>query len=384
MAELGQTQVPAELVPGKPEAIEENVRVLRTRADQAGRASEGLKAIDTGAWQGAAAQAFHDKFSYEPGKWYKAADALLTAADALEHYATTLRWAQGQAAEAIASWEKAETSTRQAQAQHDQDAAQAAASGQPVPPFTDPGAATRQAARETLNRAREQLDEVGGAVAGAIRDATEGAPRASSWLDDVGNFFADAGGHLLNGAASVLNAVVNHPGDAVMTAAGIGLTMISATGEGAGLVLDATGVGAIAGVPLNAVSAAGMVAGGTMAAAGVSNIAKNASGDDHVSPMQTNQSGAGGGAAEPPFEPPKGISGKTEHGETQMAGRDGHGVNDAAAHDAVNNPVKPPQYRPDQYGGTYRFTGKDAIVNLNEKGEVVTAWARSRAGWRTE
>jgi hypothetical protein len=68
MAELGQTQDPIELVPGKPEAVEENVRALRTRADQAGRASEGLKAIDTGAWQGPAAHAFHDKFSYEPGK----------------------------------------------------------------------------------------------------------------------------------------------------------------------------------------------------------------------------------------------------------------------------------------------------------------------------
>ncbi|MET8847757.1 putative T7SS-secreted protein [Amycolatopsis sp. NPDC004625] len=380
MAELGQTQVPAALVPGKPEAVEENARVLRARADQAGRASEGLKAIDTGAWEGPAAHAFHDKFSYEPSKWYKAADALLAAADALEHYAITLRWAQGQAAEAIASWAKAETITRQAQVKHDQDAA----SGQPVPPFVDPGAAIRQAARDTLDRARGQLGEVGDVVAGAIRDATEGAPQASSWLDDVGNFFADAGSHLLNGAASVLNAVVNHPGDAVMTAAGIGLTMISAAGEGGGFVLDATGVGAIAGVPLNAVSAAGMVAGGTMAAAGAANIAKNASGDDRVSPMRTNQSGTGGGAAEPPFEPPKGISGKTQHGETQMAGRDGHGVNDAAAHDAVNNPVKAPRYIPDQYGGTYRFTGKDAIVSLNERGEVVTAWARSRAGWRTE
>ncbi|MDT8911267.1 putative T7SS-secreted protein [Amycolatopsis sp. PS_44_ISF1] len=161
MAELGQTQDPAELVVGTPEAIEENVRVLRTRADQAGRASEGLKAIDTGAWQGPAARTFHEKFSYEPGKWYKAADALLTTADALQHYATTLRWAQGQATEAIASWAQAETATRQAQAKHDQDVTQAAASGQPVPTFNDPGAAARQAAWDTLSRARGQLNEVG-------------------------------------------------------------------------------------------------------------------------------------------------------------------------------------------------------------------------------
>ncbi|MGW5724071.1 putative T7SS-secreted protein [Amycolatopsis sp. NPDC003865] len=253
--------------------------------------------------------------SYEPGKWYKAADALLNTADALYHYATTLRWAQSQATEAIVTWTKAETATRQAQAQHDLDAAQAAANGQSAPPFSDPGAASRQAAKGILDRARTQLNEVGDVVASAIRDETEDAAQSSSWLDDVGNFFADAGSRILNGTASVLNAIVNHPGDAVMTAAGIGLTMISATGEGAGLVLDATGVGAVAGVPLNAVSAAGMVAGGTMAAAGAVNIAKNAAGDDRVSPMQTNQSSAGIGGAEPPFEPPKGITGKTEHGE---------------------------------------------------------------------
>lgn len=382
MAELGGTQDPVELVPGKPEAVEDNARVLRARADRAGRASEGLQAIDTGAWQGPAAHTFHEKFSYEPAKWYKAADALLTAADALDHYATTLRWAQGQAMEAITAWAEANTATQQAQVQHNQDAARATENGQPAPQFDDPGTATRQAAQDALNRARAQLIEVGDAVAGAVRDATEGAPTSSSWLDDVGDFFADAGGHLINGLASVGNAVVNHPGDAIMTAAGIALTAISATGEGAGLVLDATGVGAIPGVALNAVSAAGMAAGATMAGAGVANIAANASGDDHVSPMQTNHSSGTGGAAEPPFEPPKQITGKTAHGEDQMATRNGHGVNDAAAHDAVTNPIKSPQYRSDPYGGTYRFTGKDAVVNLNEKGEVVTAWARSRAGWR--
>jgi hypothetical protein len=97
--------------------------------------------------------------------------------------------------------------------------------------------------------------------------------------------------------------------------------------------------------------------------------------------MQTNSSSAGG-EGEPPFPPPKQITGKTAHGEEQMAGRDGHGVSDDAAHDAVTNPVKPPKYRPDKYGGAYRFTGKTAVVNLNEKGEVVTAWARTSAGWR--
>ncbi|HKS43682.1 MAG TPA: hypothetical protein VJT49_00945 [Amycolatopsis sp.] len=76
MAELGETQDPQALVPGKPEAIEENARILRTRAGRAGDAADGLRAIDTGgAWQGPAARAFHDKFSYEPSKWFAAADS---------------------------------------------------------------------------------------------------------------------------------------------------------------------------------------------------------------------------------------------------------------------------------------------------------------------
>jgi hypothetical protein len=62
VAELGETQDPTQLVQGKPEAIEENARVLRARAGEAGNAAEGLKAIDTGAWTVPGAQAFQDRF----------------------------------------------------------------------------------------------------------------------------------------------------------------------------------------------------------------------------------------------------------------------------------------------------------------------------------
>lgn len=80
--------------------------------------------------------------------------------------------------------------------------------------------------------------------------------------------------------------------------------------------------------------------------------------------------------------PPRQINGLTQHGEQRVAGRDGHGVNDNAMQDAVNNPIKPPQFMPDQYGGTWRYVGKDATVNLNESGKVTTAWANNRNGWR--
>lgn len=88
------------------------------------------------------------------------------------------------------------------------------------------------------------------------------------------------------------------------------------------------------------------------------------------------------GTAEPPFPPPGQISGRTEHGETQIQGRDGHGVNDNALQDAVEHPVQRPKFKPDQYGGTWQYIGKDATVNLNKDGQIATAWLNNHNGWR--
>ena len=165
--------------------------------------------------------------------------------------------------------------------------------------------------------------------------------------------------------------------------AGAGLTAISAVGEGGGALLDATGIGAIVGVPANVVSAAGMATGVSITGASLAAMAAQAGGEDHVEPLKTdNGSGRNAGSEEPPFEAPKEITGRTEHGEQQIQTRDGHGVNDDAVNDAVANPTKPPRYIPDKYGGSYRYTGKNATVNLNEAGQVTTAWARNSSGWR--
>jgi uncharacterized protein YukE len=99
MAELGETSDPRALIPGSPDAIEENARVLGARATAATDAGEGLRSIDTGSWTGAAATTFHDEFSYEPSKWLKAADCFNDASDALIDHASTLRWAHEQATE---------------------------------------------------------------------------------------------------------------------------------------------------------------------------------------------------------------------------------------------------------------------------------------------
>jgi hypothetical protein len=88
------------------------------------------------------------------------------------------------------------------------------------------------------------------------------------------------------------------------------------------------------------------------------------------------------GTAEPPFPPPRQINGFTDHGRERIEGRDGHGVNDSALQDAVEHPIGPPEYAPDQYGGNYTYVGRDATVILSKDGNVITAWANSRDGWR--
>lgn len=202
MAELGESGNPTDLVPGNPGAIDENVVAIRGRGRAMLAAADGLAKIDAYAWTGPAAERFHDKFSYEPARWRQAGDAFEAAASALAGYAETLRWAQGQAAEAIRLWDAAEQATRVARTEHERNTQateqanqQNAANGHPpmpMPVFFDPGEAQRQAAREVLNRARQQLTEAGDRTAAALRSGGDSAPEQSFW-DGVGEFFGDLG-----------------------------------------------------------------------------------------------------------------------------------------------------------------------------------------------
>jgi hypothetical protein len=89
------------------------------------------------------------------------------------------------------------------------------------------------------------------------------------------------------------------------------------------------------------------------------------------------------GTPEPPFPPPRQINGYTGHGRQSVDDHDGHGVNDDALQDAVEHPLSPPSYQINEQGkGAYLYQGKDASVVLNKDGQVVTAWPRSRQGWR--
>ena len=278
MTELGATADPIALVPGDPAAIRENARALRVRSTNAEQAGDGLVGIDTDAWTGPAAEAFREKFSYEPNKWYAAANCLAGAADSLTTYAHTLEWAQRQAADAIRLWDEGEAQTHAARRQYDEGPA-------PVAPFVDVGEPTREAARSTLRLAREQVDRVGASAARVLDQEAEAAPEKRGWLRKAADKARDVGAHVLNTAASVGNAMVNHPLDTAALAGGIALTGISATAQAGGLALDATGVGAVVGVPINVVAAAGMAAGATVTVAASTSIMQNAAGQDAVAPV---------------------------------------------------------------------------------------------------
>jgi uncharacterized protein YukE len=313
MAELGETKDPKQLVPGDVGAVTGTMWSMRSYGDALHEAGTGLAKIDTqDGWRGEAGDQFRSKFHGEPKKWTDAGDCFHNAANALDSYASTLEWAQAQAADAIKLWDDGETATANAKAEHDrqvtqakQEAADKTAAGTPTTapdiPFNDPGEAKREAARQKLNDARTQLKSAGDTAERTVDAGRDKAPEKPGFWSKVGDFFSGVGEGIknvgidvVNGLASFGNAVVHHPGDVALGLGGAALTTISAAGDGLGVVLDATGVGAVAGVPLNVVSTAGVVAGSTMMAAAVGDLTQHAMTDDQTSPLEK-----GGGESEP-------------------------------------------------------------------------------------
>jgi type VII secretion system ESX-1 substrate len=306
--DLGETQDPRELVPGDAGSVAATAQALRTRGDALLEAGSGLRRIDTSeGWSGAAADAFRARFRGQPGSWLEAGDCLHTAAETLINYSGTLTWAQQQAAMAIAHWDAAGSATDLATTQHRRAEQQA---GRPLP-FDDPGAAGRLAARELLGRARQQLDAAGDDAADRVDRAADKAPAKPGFWSRAGDFFADAGaglanagGHVLNGLASLGNAMLHHPGDVATAAGGAALIVLGAAGDVGGGLLDLTGVGALVGVPVNIVSTAAVVTGGGLVAAAGGDLMMNAANEDGVSPARTDHTGSD---AEEGYEPTAGF-----------------------------------------------------------------------------
>jgi type VII secretion system ESX-1 substrate len=294
VAELGETEDPKALIPGNAVAVGAAARSLRARGNELALAGQGLKRIDTtDGWSGEAADAFRAKFQGQPGKWLEAGDCFRGAAGVLESYVYTLTWTQGEAGAAIKDWNAAQAAT-----EHAQDAYEKYQQAGGTSPFADPGEPARAAAQQRLGHARAQLKSAAGDAAQQVKGFRDKAPEKPGVWSKIGDFFSDVGagvantgGHVVNGLASLGSAAANHPGDLLTAAAGAGLMIAGAAGDAGGLVLDATGVGALVGVPANVVSTAAIVTGGAMVAGATGDLVMHATGDDQTSPVRTDHTG---------------------------------------------------------------------------------------------
>ena len=305
IAELGETDDPKQLVPGNAANITATARALRTRAGELEQAGVGLSRIDTAeGWSGPAGDAFRAKFHGQPRSWLTAGDSFLEAAAALDTYASTLTWAQGQAQQAINEWNAAQTATKLAQTEYQTYQQQGG-----TQPFQDPGESGRATAKKTLDSARTNLENSGNTAATMVGTARDRAPEKPGFWSKVGHVaeeigagLENAGGEVVNALASVGNAMVHHPGDVAEMAGGAFLAAAGVVGVGASGLLDASVVLSPAGlspagVALGGVSVLGVGAGATMAMAGARDVSMHAEGDDQVSPASTDHTAGDGTTA---------------------------------------------------------------------------------------
>ncbi|MFH8578872.1 putative T7SS-secreted protein [Streptomyces zaomyceticus] len=222
--QLGQTEEANELIHGKPEKIAEAVKNLRDFQKAFDLVGGGMRKLDAGHWKGEAADAFREKFSTLPADWLHAADAMENAAKALETYSQAVVSAQGKAREAIALYKEGDGDSKAAVDTYNKkvDAYNAARTGDsPLPdpgPFSDPGKAKRQRAKEILDDARKARNEAGDTAKAAVGAALAHAPkeptgreRAKLELMDhglgQGIELAHFGGGVVKGTAGLLNFV---------------------------------------------------------------------------------------------------------------------------------------------------------------------------------
>ncbi|MGH3623404.1 MAG: putative T7SS-secreted protein, partial [Sciscionella sp.] len=181
---------------------------LRTFATAFGETAKGLAAVDTGHWEGTAADAFRAKYQKHPRQWADAHEACGKAATALSSYGRTVKWAQGQAKQAIELYKKGKQASEHAKQEYQQqvDTYNASArqynsalaagqdpGGKPTQPaaFSDPGQAQMQRAKQILADARKQRNSAAGEAAQAVSAGTTLAPKEPSFSQRMLNDGAD-------------------------------------------------------------------------------------------------------------------------------------------------------------------------------------------------
>lgn len=306
---------PVRLVPGDASQVRTAANTYLARAEAYGHAASSITKIDTSeAWSGVAADQFASAIGLMPPNLRRAESSHTRAGDALKRYANELDGAQAQAARAVELWNTGVEQSADAHVQHQRALRAATMRAQrdsvyPIqispPPiaFFDPGVTTRERADALLFDARQAEQDAGEDAVREVEAAADEAPEGPSFWDNAGAVWsqvwhesADMGSELLNGLASLGNAMINNPGATALTVGGIILMDVGIGMEGGGIAFDLTGVGAIVGVPLNIAGAAVITAGAGMTAAGGSILLKEASGASRINPVGK----VGRGEASPP------------------------------------------------------------------------------------
>lgn len=116
--DLGQTEDKTKLIYGSPGKLRSTAAHLRDFQRAFDNVGLGLEGLDSDTLKGQAADAFRATVKIEPPKWYKGADAFEEAAKALEAFADTVTWAQGQAQTAIDKWKAGTEASEKAADEH--------------------------------------------------------------------------------------------------------------------------------------------------------------------------------------------------------------------------------------------------------------------------
>ncbi|MEU1451622.1 putative T7SS-secreted protein [Streptomyces avermitilis] len=191
--QLGESGDADELIHGKPSRIRASAKHLRDFHKAFGKVGEGMRKLDSSHWKGEGADTFREKFAMHPTKWLRAADACEAAAKALDSYADTVEWAQGQAQDAIDLYTKGKKASALAEATYTKKAdaytAKVMAGEDPGPSpgtFHDPGEADVKLAYETLGEARRQRNDAGRTAAESVKAALKHAPAKPPPLTRLG------------------------------------------------------------------------------------------------------------------------------------------------------------------------------------------------------
>ena len=275
--DLGQTEDKTKLIYGSSSKIASTATKLRAFQKAFDSTGDGLKGMDPSRLKGETAEALRTAVSTQPPKWYNAADAVTKAVGALDAFADTVTWAQGQAQTAIDKWKEGVKASEDAADAHrkkvddyngavDRYNAQPADKRDPssLPPkpgetFADPGKKLMTEAQDILAEARKQRNSAAETARSAVRAARDMAPEKPSYAEQLGDGFKElqimgdhVGGGIIKGTAGLLNFVrsvnpldpynITHPAEYATSlnslAAGLVVAVNDPVGTGSQMVKD--------------------------------------------------------------------------------------------------------------------------------------------------